>query len=208
MKRLTVDTDLSFCDIAQCDSIPGGSFCEDGRCDQRRCYEKLREYERSDLEPETLQKVQGLLKELKDARQTVELMDACGKRVCSSEEHWGCPYGNEGMTDCAVLLEAAYEDTIEKLLAQQAVRDEKTRRFTLQQCKDMMLITMHEDFGWGEERLKKLSDCYDQTFMTYAEMCLADAKTDKQIWFTQGKVDECLKKACGKYFVPWDERYR
>lgn len=60
----------------------------------------------------------------------------------------------------------------------------------------------------GEERLKKLSDCYDQTFMTYAEMCLADAKTDKQIWFTQGKVDERLKKACGKYFVPWDERYR
>lgn len=54
MKRLTVDTDLSFCDIAQCDSIPGGSLCEDGRCDQRRCYEKLREYERSDLEPETL----------------------------------------------------------------------------------------------------------------------------------------------------------
>lgn len=117
MKRLTVDTDLSFCDIAQCDSIPGGSFCEDGRCDQRRCYEKLREYERSDLEPETLRKAQGLLKELKDARQTVELMDACGKRVCSSEEHWGCPYGNEGMTDCVVLLEAAYEDTIEKLLA-------------------------------------------------------------------------------------------
>ena len=117
MKRLTVDTDLSFCDIAQCDSIPGGSLCEDGRCDQRRCYEKLREYERSDLEPETLRKAQGLLKELKDARQTVELVDACGKRVCTSAEHWNCPYGNEGMTDCAVLLEAAYEDTIEKLLA-------------------------------------------------------------------------------------------
>lgn len=103
---------------------------------------------------------------------------------------------------------AACGGYLQKLAAQQAVRDEKTRRFTLQQCKDMMLITMHEDFGWGEERPKKLSDCYDQTFMTYAEMCLADAKTDKQIWFTQGKVDERLKKACGKYFVPWDERYR
>ena len=57
---------------------------------------------------------------------------------------------------------------LQKLAAQQAVRDEKTRRFTLQQCKDMMLITMHEDFGWGEERLKKLSDCYDQTFMKCA----------------------------------------
>lgn len=29
---------------------------------------------------------------------------------------------------------------LQKLAAQQAVRDEKTRRFTLQQCKDMMLI--------------------------------------------------------------------
>lgn len=57
-----------------------------------------------------------LLDKLKNARTTVELVDACGKRVCSSEEHWDCPYGNEGMTDCAVLLEAAYEDTIEKLL--------------------------------------------------------------------------------------------
>lgn len=57
-----------------------------------------------------------LLDKLKNARATVELVEACGKRVCSSEEHWDCPYGNEGMTDCAVLLEAAYEDTIENLL--------------------------------------------------------------------------------------------
>lgn len=116
MKRLTVDTDLSFCDIAKCDFIPGGSFCEDGRCDQRRCYEKLREYERSNLEPEALQKARELMKELKDARQTVELVDACGKRACTSAEHWNCPYGNEGMTDCVERLEADYEDTIEKLL--------------------------------------------------------------------------------------------
>lgn len=116
MKRLTVDTDLSFCDIAKCDFIPGGSFCEDGRCDQRKCYERLREYERSGLEPETVQKARTLLDGLKDARQTVELTDACGKRACSSEEHWNCPYGNEGMTDCVERLEAHYEDTIRKLL--------------------------------------------------------------------------------------------
>lgn len=116
MKRLTVDTDLPFCDIAKCDFIPGGSFCEDGRCDQRRCYEKLREYERSDLEPETLRKTRELLKELKDARQTVELVDACGKRACTSAEHWDCTYGNKNMMDCVERLEADYEDTIEKLL--------------------------------------------------------------------------------------------
>ena len=95
MKRLTVDTDLSFCDIAQCDSIPGGSFCEDGRCDQRRCYEKLREYERSDLEPETLQKAQGLLKELKDARQHAVLllrkMRGAPQAGCAAEG--GCGVG-------------------------------------------------------------------------------------------------------------------
>ena len=44
--------------------------------------------------------------------------------------------------------------------------------------------------------------------MDYAETRLADAKADKQIWSAQGKIDERLKKACGKYFVPWDERYR
>lgn len=57
-----------------------------------------------------------LLDKLKNARATVELVGACGKRVCSSEEHWDCPYGNEGMTDCVDRLEAAYEDTIENLL--------------------------------------------------------------------------------------------
>jgi hypothetical protein len=57
-----------------------------------------------------------LLDKLKNARATVELVEACGKRVCSSEEHWDCPYGNESMTDCVDRLEAAYEDTIENLL--------------------------------------------------------------------------------------------
>lgn len=57
-----------------------------------------------------------LLDKLKNARATVELVEACGKRVCSSEEHWDCPYGNEGMTDCVDRLEVAYEDTIENLL--------------------------------------------------------------------------------------------
>lgn len=46
MERLTIDTKMLFCDISQCRETPGGSFCEDGYCDQRRCYERLREYER------------------------------------------------------------------------------------------------------------------------------------------------------------------
>ncbi|MEG1579066.1 MAG: hypothetical protein RR336_09905, partial [Oscillospiraceae bacterium] len=52
MERLTIDTKILFCDISQCRETPGGSFCEDGYCDQRRVYERLREYERKGLAPE------------------------------------------------------------------------------------------------------------------------------------------------------------
>lgn len=114
MKRLTADTDLPFCDIAQCREMP----CPyDDSCDQRKCYERLREYERSDLEPESVQKARALLDELKDARQTIELVDACGRRACTGEKHWDCPYGDGGMEDCIERLESHYEGTIRRLLA-------------------------------------------------------------------------------------------
>lgn len=50
MKRLTFEG--SFCDIAQCTDIPGGSFCEDGACYQRKVWERLKEYEDTGLTPE------------------------------------------------------------------------------------------------------------------------------------------------------------
>ena len=43
MERLTFDG--LFCDIAKCDSTPGGTFCESGTCTQRRVWERLKEYE-------------------------------------------------------------------------------------------------------------------------------------------------------------------
>lgn len=49
MKRLTFEG--NFCDIAQCQDVPGGSFCEDGYCSQRKVWERLKEYEDTGLEP-------------------------------------------------------------------------------------------------------------------------------------------------------------
>lgn len=43
MERLTFEG--NFCDIAMCRETPGGSFCEDGSCSQRRVWEKLKKYE-------------------------------------------------------------------------------------------------------------------------------------------------------------------
>lgn len=52
MERLTFDG--LFCDIAKCDSTPGGTFCESGTCTQRRVWERLKEYEDTGLEPEEI----------------------------------------------------------------------------------------------------------------------------------------------------------
>lgn len=50
MKRLTFDG--NFCDIAMCGEVPGGSFCEDGACQQRKVWERLKQYEDTGLSPE------------------------------------------------------------------------------------------------------------------------------------------------------------
>lgn len=48
LKRDRITFEGNFCEIAWCLETPGGSFCEDGTCSQRRVWERLKEYE--DLE--------------------------------------------------------------------------------------------------------------------------------------------------------------
>ena len=50
MERLTFDG--NFCDIAQCCNVPGGSFCEDGACSQKKVWTRLKAYEDTGLTPE------------------------------------------------------------------------------------------------------------------------------------------------------------
>lgn len=52
MERLTCAE--KFCDIAQCSEIPGGSFCEDGACSQKKVWERLKAYEDTGLTPEAI----------------------------------------------------------------------------------------------------------------------------------------------------------
>lgn len=55
MERLTFDG--SFCDIAKCTETPGGSFCENGACSQRKVWERLKDYEDTGLEPEQVKEL-------------------------------------------------------------------------------------------------------------------------------------------------------
>lgn len=52
MERLTFEG--RFCDIAKCTSVPGGSFCENGSCSQRKTWERLKAYEDTGLTPEDI----------------------------------------------------------------------------------------------------------------------------------------------------------
>lgn len=55
MDRLTFDG--IFCDIAQCTETPGGSFCEDGHCSQRKVWERLKQYEDTGLMPRDIKEL-------------------------------------------------------------------------------------------------------------------------------------------------------
>ena len=76
MKRLTFEG--NFCDIAMCRETPGGSFCEDGYCSQRKVWERLKQYEDTGLEPEDVSDLALKVKTL----ETIESMyDGLGNPV-------------------------------------------------------------------------------------------------------------------------------
>lgn len=58
MERLLFEG--NFCDIAQCDVIPGGSSCESGSFTQRKVWERLKAYEDTGLTPELVQETAEL----------------------------------------------------------------------------------------------------------------------------------------------------
>lgn len=73
-------------------------------------------YEHQVLSPAKIERFQKLRTRLKGARETIELANECGRRVCDEIDHFACPFGDESMEDCALRLEAKYDETIGLLL--------------------------------------------------------------------------------------------
>ena len=59
MERLTFEG--NFCDISQCRNVPGGSFCEDGACYQKKVWERLKQFEDTVRAPELFFRMYGEL---------------------------------------------------------------------------------------------------------------------------------------------------
>ena len=66
MKRITFDG--LFCDIAKCEDIPGGSYCENGTCSQRQVWERLKAIENILGDTYDLEHIRDLLQAEKDGR--------------------------------------------------------------------------------------------------------------------------------------------
>lgn len=49
-------------------------------------------------------------------REIVDLASKCATRVCTTENHHGCPYGDDGIMDCVERLASDYDATIDRLL--------------------------------------------------------------------------------------------
>ena len=77
MDRLTCA--CNFCDIAQCGEVPGGSFCEDGACSQKKVWERLKAYEDTERSPEEVTALEKLfdyaLKESKTLTEQLALLN-------------------------------------------------------------------------------------------------------------------------------------
>lgn len=95
MDRLTFEG--RFCDIAQCTETPGGSFCEDGYCSQRKVYERLKQYEDTGYTPKEIAELQGALiqrnaellkarEELKEHYDSISQLDGANSSLMAANE--------------------------------------------------------------------------------------------------------------------------
>ena len=81
------------------------------------------------------------------------------------------------------------------------------RLFTIQQCEDMAIITLGQDFGFGPKRAAEFRTKMRETFAAYAELCIENAKGDQQMDYTKGCIDRELSRILGDAAQPWEERY-
>lgn len=80
-----------------------------------------------------------------------------------------------------------------------------TMRFTRQTMMDCAMIALNREFGFGADRLIRFQDAVKKVYCDFAEVWNAD---DPDTEYARAKLDEALKRICGQYFAPWEERYQ
>lgn len=99
------------------------------------------------------------------------------------------------------------KDFLARQQAKQAAEIKLHRLFTMQWCADAAILAANEVFQRKGEKLVEFHNAFIKYANEIAEMTLADAKDDKNIDYTKGKVDGRLKEILGEAFEPWETRY-
>lgn len=94
-----------------------------------------------------------------------------------------------------------------KMQAQKAAEISLHRKFTMQWCADAAILAAHDVFHRKGDILAEFHKKFMEYSQDIAQMTLDDAKDDRHIDYTKGKVDGILKDILGDNFVPWEERY-
>ena len=94
-----------------------------------------------------------------------------------------------------------------KLQAQKKAEMSIQRQFTIQWCADAAILAANEVFKRKGPALVEFYNVFVRWAHEIAEMAIADAKDDKTMDFTKGKLDALLEKLLGDDFIPYEERY-
>ncbi len=95
----------------------------------------------------------------------------------------------------------------DKLRTQRKIWLDIQRRFTIQQCRDVMMITLHEHFGWGEKRCRRLQKAFREAMDDYILFALRDDMDDRNLNYTKGKMDEQLRRILKDETIRFEDRY-
>lgn len=100
---------------------------------------------------------------------------------------------------------------LEKIARAKKQAEQEARLFACQMDADMIEITLHDNFGFGAERVRSFMMAYMKNHEDYAQLFVDDYNANvgknKDIAYAKEKLDNAVKRATGKYFVPYDERY-
>ena len=94
-----------------------------------------------------------------------------------------------------------------KLQAQKAAEMRHQRYFTIQWCADAAILAANEVFQRKGDKLVEFYNAFVKYAHEIADMALEDAKDDKTMGYTKGKLDARLQELLGDDFLPYEERY-
>lgn len=83
---------------------------------------------------------------------------------------------------------------------------EYLKGFTVRQCAEVAMITLHQKFGFGPDRCVKFHEEFMENFVELAQMVVDDGKDDENLEWSIERFDRLVKEACGEQ-EPFKERY-